>query len=72
MTLEKRGRLGSMIGEFVAFFDRNVVSPVGDFNVSLEMVDVGYGCSELEMDIQLFREDGRGGFIIWPVGQNGT
>lgn len=61
-----------MVGELVAFFDRDVVSPVGDFDVSLEMVDVGYRRSKLEMDINLFRGDGGGGFIIWPVGKNGT
>jgi hypothetical protein len=70
--LQSQAIPGGVIGEFVAFLDRNVVSPVGDFDVTLEMVDVGYGGSELEMDINLFRGDERGGCIIGPVGKNGT
>jgi hypothetical protein len=66
------GGLGGVVGEFVAFFDGDVASPVGDFDVTLEMVDVGYWRGKLEMDINLFRGDGRGGFIIWSVGKNGT
>ena len=35
------GRLCSVICEFVVFFDGEVISPVGDFDISLEMFYIG-------------------------------
>jgi len=43
-----------VIGEFVAFFDGEIVAPVGDFKVSFEMVNVGYWRGIFKVDCNRF------------------
>jgi len=62
-----------MVGEFVALFDCEVTSPVGDFDVSFKVFYVGDWSGVLVMDLD-FRGvcRCRWNLSVWTVGQDSS
>lgn len=57
-----------MVCEFVLFFDGEIVSPVGDFDVSLEMLGIRDRSSKFIVNLDLLKRCSRILTAVGPVG----